>query len=273
MYGHLKAHFGEQVIEYAVKRLPVVPYKLGIIKQDLEELADTGMTITVQARKMNDTPKIGPKGDTMVIGDAWYLYMKKLMTDPAWTWWGVSPRMLMINRESKWYDEAYTEEPRFECIALPCNFIAADSFVGSFAHVVARDSRNFKALQLNPNVDNWFYRPWQFWKCTAHNDGGDVFLVGAGLHVYSPVIREEPDLYIQRDFVEWFPSLPMDVTYQGKKHTITGYCLQGASVYGHAEEMDIPLRLARIPGENLHPCPEWRLIEKPVPPEVRADWK
>ena len=64
----------------------------------------------------------------------------------------------------------------------------------------------------------------------------------------------------------------MDVTYQGKAHTITGYCLQGASVYGHAADMDIPLRLARVPGELLHPCPEWKLNEKPVPPEVRPEW-
>lgn len=253
-------------------RLPVVPYRLGIIRQDLVELADTGMSITVQARKMNDTPKIAPKGDTMVVSDAWYLYMKKLMTIPAWTWWGVSPRMLMINRTSKWYDEDSKEMPRFECIALPCNFIASDYFTGAFAHVVARDSRNFNTSALDPKIDNWFYRPWQFHKATAHNDDGQVFLVGTSLHVYTPVIREEPDLYIQKDFVEWFPNLPMNVTYNGKPYTIDGYCLKGASVYGHSEEMDIPLRLSRVPGELIHPCPEWSLSEKPVPAEVRPEW-
>lgn len=268
----ITAHFETGDVQYQAKRLPVVPYTIGIIKQDLEELADTGMSITVQARKMNDSPKIGSKGDVMVVSDAWYLYMQKLMTNPAWIWWGVAPSMLMINRLSKWSDDDSTEMPKFECIALPNNFVAADAFVNGFAHIVARESRTFPALSLNPAVDNWFHRPWQFWKCTAHSDEGKVFLVGNQLHVYSPVIREERDLYIQSNFVEWFPKLPMDVTYQGKQHTITGYCLQGASVYGHAEEMDIPLRLARKPGELLHPCPEWRISEVPVPPEVRPEW-
>lgn len=268
----ITAYFRNISATYEAKRLEVVPYRLGIIKQDLLEPVDTGMSITVQARKMNDSPKVGPKGDTVLVSDDWYLYMKKLMTDPAWTWWGVSPCMLMINRTSKWFDEDSKEQPRFECIALPNNFIASDVSVNGFARVVARDSRNFPALLLNPKLDNWFHRPWQFWKCTAHNDNGDVFLVGASLHVYSPVIREEKELYIQENFVEWFPALPMTVTYQGKQHTITGYCLQGASVYGHAETMDIPLRLARKQGELLHPCPEWRLNEKPVPPEVRPEW-
>ncbi len=246
-------------------RLPIVPYRLGIIKQDLT--TEMERSIDVQARKMNDSPVIGAKGDTMVVGDEWYIYMKKLMTDAAWTWWGVAPRMLMINRVSKWYDETSREEPRFECIALPCNFVASDQFINGFARVVARDSRNFPALSLDPAVDNWFHRPWQFWKCTAHNPAGDVFLVGTSLHVYSPVIREEEAVYIQSDFVEWFPELPRVVTYDGKAYTITDYAVQGASVYGHAAEMDIPLRLARTAGELIHPCPDWRLYERPVPPD------
>ena len=269
------AHFAAGDVQYEKKRLPVVPHTIGIIRQDLRDSeigADTGTSITVQARKLNDTPKIAPKGDVIVVSDAWYLYMKKLMTQKAWEWWGVWPRMLMINRESKWYDETSTEMPKFECIVLPNNFIAADSFVNGFARIVARDSKNFPALSLDPKADNWFYRPWEFHKATAHDDAGNIWLVGQSFHVYTPVIREEPEIFIQADFVEWFPSLPMTVTYQGRSHVITGYCLQGASVYGHAENEDIPLRLVRKPGELLHPCPEWKLNEKPVPVEMRPEW-
>lgn len=259
------------------KRLPIVPYKLGIIKQDLrpgEIGADTGTTITVQARKMNDSPKIGSKGDTVVVSDAWYIYMRKLMTQKAWEWWGVWPNMLMINRDdSKWWDENSTEMPRFECIALPNNFIASDLFINGFARVIARDSQHFDTSKLNPAKDNWYYFPWQFWKATAHNDFGQIWLVGSSFHVYTPVIKEEPDLYIERDFVEWFPELPMNVTYEGAQYTILGYATLGASVYGHAIEKDIPLRLARKSGECIHPCPEWKLNEKPVPPEIRAEWQ
>ncbi len=257
------------------KRLPVVPYILGIVREELKEIGvPVGTTNVVQARKMNDSPKIAPKGDTIVVSDSWYLYMRKLMTQKAWEWWGVTPRFLMINRDSKWSNPDIIEMPKFECIALPLNFIAAYNFVNGFARVVARNSQNFNTNTLDPKVDNWFYRPWQFSKASVHNaaTGGNIGLVGDGLHVYTPIIKEEPDIYIQRDFVEWFPPLPMSVTYQGKQYTITGYCLLGASVYGHADEMDIPLRLARVPGELIHPCPEWMLKEKPVPVEVRAEW-
>ena len=274
----IKAHYPSGDVVYEAKRLPVVPHLyIGIIREDLrpDQQTDTGTSNTVQARKLNDTPKIGSKGDVIVVSDAWYLYMKKLMSQKAWEWWGVWPCMLMINRESKWYDETSTEMPKFECIGLPLNFIASNKMVNGFASIVSRDSRHFDTSKLDPAKDNWYFRPWEYHKATTHNtlSGGDISIVGSGFHVYHPVIREEPEIWIQSDFVEWFPALPMDVTYQGRTHTITGYCLQGASVYGHAAEMDIPLRLARVPGELIHPCPEWRLIEQPVPPEIRQEWQ
>lgn len=258
------ASFGDKQAEYEIVRLPVIPYKLGIILQDYDESAYTGTSWTVQARKMNDTPKIAPKGATYQVSDKWVLYMKKLMTYRAWFWWIAAEYMLMINRRSKWGTGKPDEMPRFECIALPNNFIASDSETALFARVVGRDSRFFNTDTLNPERDNWYHNPHQFWKATMHKEG-QVRLVGQADHVYTPVIRQLSEQWIQKNFVEWFPKLPMNVTYNGKTHTITGYCLLGASVYGHAEHEDIPLRLARVPGELIHPCPEWRLSEKPVP--------
>ena len=274
------AHFHSGDVQYEKKRLPVVPYKLGIVKEDLrKDMAETGTENTVQVRKAHDNPKPieTVKGDTIVVSDAWYYYMRKLMTEKAWEWWGVLGFLLMKNRtDDHWAQpEKYPNAlPRFECIVLPLNFIASDKVTGDYSRIIARDSRNFKTSTLDPKIDNWFYRPWQFSKATTHKTltGGGINLVGSGFHVYTPIIREEPELWVRTDFVEWFPSLPMDVTYQGRKYNITGYCLQGASVYGHAEEMDIPLRLVRKPGELEHPCPEWTLHELPVPPEVRPEW-
>lgn len=265
------ASFFDKQAEYTRVRLPVIPHRIGIILQDLDESADTGTSWTVQARKLNDTPKIAPKGATYQVSDKWVLYMKKLMTPRAWFWWIAAEFMLMINRRSKWGTGKPDEMPRFECIALPCNFIASDAETAFFARVVGRDSRYFNTDTLDPKKDNWYFAPHQFWKATMHKDGY-VRLVGQSDHVYTPVIRQLPEQWIQKDFVEWFPKLPMIVTWKGKPYLITGYSLLGASVYGHAEHEDIPLRLARTPGELIHPCPEWRLNEKPVPPEVRKEW-
>ncbi len=273
----ITVHFAAGDVQYEKKRLPVVPYKLGIILQDMrpEELALAALQPTsqvVQAREANDNPKpVGnTKGSPMLVSDDWYYYMKKLMTQKAWEWWGVWPNMLMINRESKWWDETSNEMPKFECILLPCNFIASDKTTNQYSRIIARSSVNMPPL--DPAKNNWFSEPWMFSKATMHAVTGNVQLVGTGFHVYTPIMKQAAELWIETSFVEWFPSLPMDVTYQGRSHTITGYCLQGASVYGHAEEMDIPLRMATKPGELLHPCPEWILRELPVPPEVRPEW-
>lgn len=282
-------------------RLPVIPYRLGIIKQDLQTTLERDWD--VQARKMHDNSRTLTKGNTYLVNDDWVIYMKRIMTYEAWWWWIGEEFMLMINRTSKWGSGPPDEEPKFECIGLPCNFIALDKFTTTHARVVAKDSVNYKAMQLlDHKKDNWFYKPTQYWKCTMHQLSGEVRLVGAALHVYTPVIRQQPEQWIlykdipvsgirqavnrlvgwfapsllgvpQYSAVELFPELPMDVTYEGKRYTIAGYALLGASVYGHAAEMDVPLRLCRVPGELRHPCPEWKLSEKPVPPEVRAEWK
>lgn len=254
-------------------RLPVLSNPVGIIIQDL--VTPMERSRDVQACPMNDAPKIGDqaKDSPYLISDAWVLYMKKLMSQRAWDWWIVYEFMLMINRPSKWGSGTPDQMPKFELIALPCNFVELDKFVTGYGRVVSRDSVNFDTSKLDPSKDNWFYRPSEFWKATMHDDGGNVYLVGDSDHVYTPNVKQKPEVWINLKRVEMFPTLPMDVTYDGKVYTITGYCLQGASVYGHSEEIDIPLRLARVPGELIHPCPEWRLKEKPVPPEVRPEWQ
>ena len=274
------AHFAAGDVQYEKKRLPVVPYKLGIIMQDLRpseleaaEQQPTGQV--VQAREANDTPKPfgNTKGSPILVVDDWYHYMRKLMSQKAWEWWGVWPSMLMKNRDDDhWANpETYPGKlPHFECILLPCNFVASDKKTNQFSRIISRSSVNVPPL--DPAKNNWFYEPWMFSKATMHTVSGNVQLVGNGFHVYTPIIRQAPEIWIETSFVEWFPALPMTVTYQGKAHVITGYCLQGASVYGHAENEDIPLRLATKPGECLHPCPEWILRELPVPPEVRPEW-
>ena len=262
-------------------RLTPVPHKLGIIKQDLrpEELEAAEQQPTgqvVQAREANDVPKQfgNTKGSPILVVDGWYHYMKKLMTQKAWEWWGVWPNMLMKNR----YDDHWANPetfpgklPHFECILLPCNFVASDKSTYQYSRIISRSSTNVP--QLDPEKNNWFYEPWMFSKATMHTVSGNVQLVGNGFHVYTPIIKQAAELWIETSFVEWFPSLPRDVTYEGKKIRITGYALLGASVYGVSEDMDIPLRLARVPGECIHPCPDWSLQEKPVPVEVRAEWQ
>lgn len=242
-------------------QLPVIPYKLGIIKQrfglKLERSFD------VQAGPMMDHPKGVTKGHTIIVPWSWFEYMRKLMTAQAWWWWK-RPDMLMVNRRHK-YDEMdppELDECRFENISLPCNFIAIDQVTNTHGRVVGR-SNNFDTRNLDPNKNNWFYEPYLFWKASMQNKEGVIRNVGRGLDVYTPVIRQQPEQWIFLNNVEFFPKLPFDVEYEGKIETVTGYCLLGASVLGHTETRDIPLRLCTKPGELIHPT-DWKLNTKPV---------
>jgi hypothetical protein len=258
-------------------RLPVVPYQLAIITQNWESSAWDTDSQVVQACPLMDYPKGTLKGHTYLVSDDWVLYMRGLLGERAWKWWIQTDvrNYLMINRGSKWNFDGNTDEPAFEDIALPNNFVALVAFTDTHSRIVNRHSLNFEVGSLDPAKDNWFYKPYQFWMATTQRmkPPHEVGRIGDGTYfVYTPVIGQK-EQWIQNSRVEMFPPLPFDVTYNGKIYTITGYALLGASVYGHAENEDIPLRLVRKLGEWIEPCPEWHLQTRPVPPDSRNEWK
>jgi hypothetical protein len=260
-----------------IPRLPVVPYQLAIITQLWEASEWDGRSQVVQACPLMDYPKGTLKGHTYLVSDDWVLYMRGLLGERAWKWWIQTDvrNYLMINRPSKWNFDGTLDDPAFEDIALPNNFIALDAFTDTHARIVNRHSLNFEVRSLDPAKDNWFYKPWQFMMATTQKQTPpyEVGRIGDGSYfVYTPVIGSR-EQWIQNSRIEMFPPLPFDVEYQGKTYTITGYALLGASVYGHAADVDIPLRLVRKLGELIEPYPEWHLNTRPVPPETRPEWK
>jgi hypothetical protein len=231
----------------------------------------------VQACPLMDSPKGTLKGHTYLVSDAWVLYMRNLLGERGWKWWIQTDvrNYLMINRGSKWNFDGNTDEPAFEDIGLPNNFVALDMFTNTHSRVVNRHSLNFNVGTLDPKIDNWFYKPYQFWMATTQKNKPphEVGRIGDGSYfVYTPVMGSR-EQWIQNSRVELFPKLPMTVTYENRKYLITGYSLLGACVYGHSEDKDIPLRYVRTIGEWIEPCPEWHLSTRPVPPESKAEWK
>ena len=183
--------------------------------------------------------------------------------------------MLVFNRNHRWDSSGGaidSDWPRAENLCYPCNFLSFDKFTPTHARVVGH-MNTLDTRILDPLKNNWYYEPHLFSKCTMHNLKGEVRNVGTSYHVYHPVIRGEPEQWAHRDRIEFFPNLQFTVMHKGKPTIVTGYCLRGANVWGHTKEEDIPLRLAHVPGELIHPYPEWKLYEKPVPPEVRPEWK
>ena len=242
-------------------RLPVIPYRLGIIKQ---KTTPTDRTFDPQTQALMDNPIGVNKGHTYIVPLEWMNYMKRLMSDAAFRWW-LYPDTMMVNRRHKYdgLEPPSDDECRFENISLPCNFIAFDQMTATHGRVVGRMNTHNTA-SLDPNKNNWYNEPHLFWKASMRNSEGDVRKVGSALDVYTPVIRQLPEQWANLGHIELFPPLPFFMEYEGIEEMVTGYCLQGASVYGHTLTRDIPLRLCRTSGELLHPI-AWRLTTKPVP--------
>lgn len=264
--------------EKPIPYLPIIQYDLGIVTQLWESSEWDNRVQVVQACPLMDYPSGRLKGHTYVVSDAWVLYMKRVLTPRAWSWWiqtdGVN--FLMINRDSKWNETPPNwEEPAFEDICLPNNFVAMDKHTTTHSRIVNKHSLNFPASTLDPKKDNWFYKPTEYHMATVQKTKPphEVGRVGDGTYfVYTPMMGQR-EQWIQKSRVEPFPKLPTDVTYEGKIYTITGYSLLGASVYGYADGVYIPLRLVQFIGDLRHPCPEWKLNTRPVPPEVKPEWK
>ena len=83
--------------------------------------------------------------------------------------------------------------------------------------------------------------------------------VGDGLDCYFPNMKRTAHLWISANDVELFPPLPAG---------IRNYALDGASVYGWDGLQYHPLRLARKPGELVHPRSDWTLQTSSVIPPV-----
>ncbi len=253
-------------------RLPVITNRLGIVKQDL--VTPLYRQWDVQAGSLMDNPKGTGKGHTYIVYWPWFEYAQRIMSKEAYNWWK-REFMLVFNRNHRWDSSGGaidSDWPRAENLCYPCNFLSFDKFTPTHARVVGH-MNTLDTRILDPLKNNWYYEPHLFSKCTMHNLKGEVRNVGTSYHVYHPVIRGEPEQWAHRDRIEFFPNLPFTVIHKGKPTKVTGYCLRGANVWGHTEQEDIPLRMAHVPGELIHPYPEWKLYEKPVPPEVRPEWK
>ncbi len=239
-------------------RRRVSPHILAIIKQSYDET--TGETMPngfdPATGQTQDTPADGwSKGHTILIDESWFVYMQKIMTPAAYRLWRNIGGQLFNHEDGN----------KMENVSLPNNFIAFDYIGATHARMVCRYSLQAPSA-LNPLDDNWFDDPTSFWMSTMVNKFGDVLLMGNGDYVFTPVVKRAPERYIPLSKVELFHTLPFDTVYENVTEHVTGYCLEGTDVWGHAETRDIPLRLVGQDRIARHPCAGWMLETKPVIP-------
>lgn len=250
-------------------RREVFPHRLAIIKQGEYWLIPDGRS-DPQTQAAQDNPIGISKGHTIQFDDSWFSYAKKIMTDSAYSWWS-TPFTQVFNRHHRLdgcnprNNDGDTDEPRAENMIMPGNILALDKFTQTHARIICRDSMQ-APVNLNPLVDNWKTKPTEWMMSTMVDNNGVVRLVGSGRYVFTPVVKRLAERWCALIHIELFPPLPFDVTYDGSLEHVTGYCIEGTDVWGHAETRDIPLRLVGQDRVPVHPCDGWSLSSKPVIP-------
>jgi hypothetical protein len=227
---------------------------------------------TVMAAAVNDQvpyPMKITKGDTIPCR-AFFPFMSKIMTIPA-DRWAKNPHVLWINKrffeDIDWPDydaqgnPPDASEPVCECIEYPMNIVAYDYRIGDWFRLITYKNTE---PPLDPMTDNWFMKPWLWGKAQAlSKDGLTVTNVGDALHVYLPAIKKSVSTWMHLSQLELFPPAPLESR---------GYILRGASIFMNTAQGIKALRLARAPGELIHPYPGWSMSTRSVIPEVRIDW-
>ena len=222
----------------------VVRNQLAIVSKLETYMADPRpIEVNAVAWQDADIPTRPNKGHTIPVTNGWRRYLQKIQTAQAYKWL-VEPYTLWINR-TDWM---------CECIGAGYgNFveILGKSLDGQYYEIRA-SAHNANLDTTDPAVFNWKNFPQLFGKCTARRKDGTILNVGARFDVYMPIIKQTPKLWVYAAEVELFPAYPAGVT---------GYVLDGASIYGYtgANGPLLPLRLARKPGELVEPYTGWHL--------------
>ena len=204
----------------------------------------------------HDNPNDTLKGDTIEVRAAWFAHMKKIQDQRGYTW-VTTKHSWWFNRDADWKAELIT--------AAGCVHVTIGENPTHWQ--IQGQPWDRETASLDPAIYNWWERPWEWSKVSAHNMTGQMFRVGRGDDGYAPLLQRKPKLWIAKVHAEKFRAVPFTVTYQERELVIIGYILKGASVYGRTSTGEtIPLLLARTAGERIFTTLQWAIQEQTTVP-------
>lgn len=166
-----------------------------------------GLSFFPDTCPMQNVPNGTGKGDDIHIESNWWHHIERINSERGYKW-ARSIGNMWINKTYN-IDVPYSTAPA-ESIHCGGNFIAYDLETPHHVRLVAypyrMDTTNLK--------DNWFNKPWMFWKACMVNSEGEIGKVANALDVYFPLIAER-ELWINKIYIEKFPDGP-DYRLQGK---------------------------------------------------------
>jgi hypothetical protein len=244
--------------------------RFAIIKHLPDAMSDPTWKTEVNVCGMADTviPVSKMKGSPVLFLPDKQMIARKMQTEAGYRW-AARPGSGMIIRHyigdvtGATADDGADPIPKIECVNGFGNFLKITETVktrGGLFHRIEALPYNGDASKL----ESWFTKPWYWMKMTARTPSGQIFNVGDGIDSYLPLLRRTSYLWIHNDFVEIFPVLPPE--------GVGGYILLGASIFMQTIDGIKALRLARTPGELIHPYTGWAMQTRSVVPEVRSDF-
>jgi hypothetical protein len=268
----LVATWGTQTKTYAMPPVqPVVPHRYAMVKHHPRPFTEllpgpapryslqgafiqNGMVFYPDTVPMQNTPAKTTKGDPIRIFDGIWNHIRAINSDRGYSYTRSVGAM--------WINLHYVEGeiPRAECIHCGGNFVEIERWENG--HALLKSYLNTDTTI--PDTDTWFNKPELHWKACAIDINGKVINVNNALDVYFPLVcATGSELWMYWDDLEEFAEIPpvglnVGILETGMTATIYDYRLEGASVYGVTQYGEIPLLLARVPGEYKFPT-TWML--------------
>ena len=234
-----------------VDAMPYVPgRKYGIVKVSQVYPPDYTQDTVAGAVAMQDRTFGKEKGNSIPIFNYVWAYLEKINTDPRATPFWESEGWLWINIPYK--EENKT--PRCESVMSPGNIVSWDEETYTHVKLPSFDCA-INTSVLNPDKDNWMYRPDLFWKATSYTRKYEINNVGNGIDAYTMRIRNSgTNLWMHKDSIEEFPVRP---NYQ--------YRIYGTDIYNGNEPL-----MKVIGNKRAFYRSDWRMTAPSVIPP--AGW-
>jgi hypothetical protein len=162
------------------------------------------LTFVPDTAPLQDSPSGTGKGATLTIRENVWRYIEKINPLKADYGYVRKPHAMWINIEYE--EDTLYSAARAESISCGCNIVAYTEETNTHIKLLARPT-DFDFSNLNPAVDNWYYRPYMYFKAQAIRKDWRFAKVANAQDVYIPLLYNPgSELWIEKSMIELFPA-------------------------------------------------------------------
>ncbi len=184
-------------VRYTRKRIVRERLRLALVKHDPNRTGFPQLTYFPDVIRMQNYGYGEQKGDRFSVKANWWRYIEKINNEDGFRY-ARSVDLMWINVDG---DGAYRPDDRYttgraEPVVCGGGIIAITGETATHYKVLTYPNEQNTDL-LDPRIDNWFFRPYRFWKAVAIlRNGTEIINPGRAWDVYIPILQpaiEEPE--------------------------------------------------------------------------------